>query len=1000
MKHRFNITVAAFGLWLAFSSLSAQVLLPTSANTHDKVSLNGKWKFKYIPSAETGVDSLFYQPGFDISQWGNIKTPGNWELQGFDEPIYGKTVKNATGLYRTDFVVPAGWQNNPVYLCFDGVSFGYKVWVNGKYAGEYASSFNRQTFDISNLISVGKTNALAVKVITHPKGWEFDTNDDWSLSGIIRDVTLFTLPPVHIKDLVVKTFVKDKKATLSVNTLIEQSFGKDFPQNLSLSARLLDATGKLVKEFPLTGVSVNWSSDTASFSQSVTLENPSLWTAETPDLYTLRLSLKVDTAEIQQYTERIGIREVSWTDGILKLNGTPIKLRGINHPDISPVNGRCITEAEMLTDLKLMQKANINFIRIAHYPPQARFLELCDSLGFYVMNEVPYGFGEEHLKKASYLSVLMQRVKATVWRDKNRPCVITWSVGNENPVTEIGLKTGRYVKQLDNTRPYCFPQYPSEFEKMLQNMPDSLDVLDDHYAAVSDLNKYVATIDRPLILGEYAHSLGLDFNSMEAVYETMYAHPKLAGGAVWSFMDQGILRKAPRKITKDEYTLYAWASPDSIYDTGGNQGTDGVVYANRIPQVDYWQVRKVYSPVKALDDTLQYKSGNQTFSVKLVNRFDFTNLSDVCCKWELIAGSKIVTSGTIPLNCMPHDTLPINIHAVLPPQPASPYYYLKLSFEDKANYRFYEKSYLIQTQERALLLDGIMAKNSAAPVTKDNVIVGDKYRFEFSKDSGSIQLKNKGGNLLIAAGPFARTGRKPSISQNAAVSKKNNEKHTIPTQYLWTKADVNVKTEDAHQLIMDYQFLPDTLSNSSIEGKVAYQFSDSGFIHVNYRFIPQGKAEALETGISFLVPAFLTEFRWVGNGPYEAYPGKTQLSEFGIYHLNSKDLYFAGNRQNVSCAVFSDAKGNGFAIIADKANISVERSREGLVVSHNAYVAGRFNKYKWPDDLYAFSDGKAITGSFTIVPLTTVWPKMLQALFGNYKKPGTPFQPFYHSYDQ
>ncbi len=993
-----NITLILW-LLLASNSLFAQVLMPTSAGKHDRLSLNGIWKFKYFPSAQTGTDSLFYQPGFDISAWSNIKTPGNWELQGFDEPIYGKNVKKATGLYCTNFAVPAKWKNNPVYLCFDGVSFGYTVWVNGKYVGEYASSFNRQTFEISAFVSVGKTNTLAVKVITHPKGWEFDTNDDWSLSGIIRDVTLFSLPTVHIKDLVVKTFVGNKKATIALNTLIEQNFGKALPKNLKILARLLNANGKLIKEFTLTSTSTKYSSDTASFSQSVNLENPILWTAETPYLYTLCVTLKRNNTEIQQYNERIGIREISWSDGILKLNGSSIKLRGINHPDISPVNGRCITETEMLEDLKLMQKANINFIRIAHYPPQARFLELCDSLGFYVMNEVPYGFGEEHLKKSSYLPVLMQRAKATFWRDKNRPCIIAWSVGNENPITEIGLKIGRCVKKLDNTRPYCFPQYPSEFEKMLQNMPDSLDVLDDHYATVLDLKKYVATIDRPLILGEYAHSLGLDFNSMQYVYETMYAHPKLAGGAVWSFMDQGILRKAPQKISKNEYTLYAWPDPDSIYDTGGNQGADGVVYANRIPQVDYWQVRKVYSPVVALNDTLQYKSGKQIYRIKLINRFDFTNLSEVSCKWELFAGQKSISLGTIPLNCMPHDTLQINIPMVLPNRPASPFYYLKLSFEDKTNYNFYEKSYSIQTQERSLLLYTIADKGTM-PVETGNIIESDKYRFEFSKDSGSIQLKNKGGNLLIASGPFARTGRKPSISQNAAMSKKNNESHAVFNQFLLKSSESKVNSEDSQQLIMEYKFSQDSLTKSIIAGKVAYQFSDSGFIHVNYNLMPQGNEEALETGISFLVPASLTEFRWVGKGPYAAYPGKDRLSEFGIYHLNSNDLYFAGNRQDVECAIFSDNKGNGFAIIADEANISVERTREGLLVSHNTHVAGRFNKYKWPDDLISLKNHKIIAGSFTIVPLTTEWPKTLQDLFGDSKKSATPFQPFYHSYDQ
>lgn len=985
---------------LLHTCLSAQVLMPTAGDGDNKMLLNGIWKFKYFTSSEIGADSLFYMPTFDDSNWSNIQTPGNWELQGFSELTYGREAKEATGLYRTNFSTPKAWDGNPIYICFDGVSFGYTLWVNGKYAGEYASSYNRQTFDITTLISQGKSNTLAVKVITRPKGWEFDTNDDWSLTGIFRDVTLFSLPMVHIKDLVVKTFVHRNEATLNVNTLVEKSFGKGNLNKYKISACLLDPSGNLIKEFSFTKGSKSLLSDTVYFSQSVAITNPLLWTAETPHLYKLKISLKEKNTVKQLYVERVGIREVTWDDGVLCLNGTPIKLRGINHPDISPVNGRCISEKEMLQDLKLMHEANINFIRIAHYPPHPRLLELCDSLGFYVMNEVPYGFGDQHLNDTTYLPILMQRAKATVWRGKNRPCIIAWSVGNENPMTEIGLKTGRYVKRLDDTRPYCFPQYPSEFEKMIQAIPDSLDVLDDHYATALDIERYITTIDRPLIVGEYAHSLGLDFNSMQAVFETMYAHPKLAGGAVWSFMDQGILRKSSKKISKNDYTLYVWPTSDTFYDTGGNQGADGVVYSNRVPQVDYWQVRKVYSPVKALDDMLYYKSVNQSCNIRLVNRYDFTNLSEVNCKWQLYADRQILDSGTVPLNCMPHDTITLKLNVVLPDKPTAAFYYIKLLFEDKMDYQFYEKTYPIQVSESYSMLAHFKDGSVTRPTKMGNTIFGDNYQFEFSNDSGSFQLINKDGNILITEGPYARTGRKPSISQIAAINKKNNEKHMISNQFLWTKAEADVKTEEDQELAIDYRYLPDTSNQSYISGEVAYHFADNGCIEVSYRFIPQGIEEALETGISFLIPSELTEFRWVGKGPYAAYPGKDRLSEFGIYHLNSNDLYYAGNRQAVDCAVFSDTIGNGLALIADKANVSVERTNGGIMVSHNSHVSGRFNKYKWPDDLLSFQDNMAIVGSFAIIPLSTEWPNTLKDLFGDFKKSAIPFQPFYHSYDQ
>ncbi len=193
---------------------------------------------------------------------------------------------------------------------------------------------------------------------------------------------------------------------------------------------------------------------TQTYYQRVKTDNPLLWTAETPALYTLQLELKDNQQHIQRYTERIGIREISWLNGILQLNGKPIKLKGVDHHDLSPVNGRAITNNELLKDLTVARDANINFIRTSHYPPNPRLPELCDSMGFYVMDEVPVGFGENHLTDTTYLNNLLTRAEATIARDKDHPCIIVWSVGNENPLTSIMLQTGNYVKSLDASGPF------------------------------------------------------------------------------------------------------------------------------------------------------------------------------------------------------------------------------------------------------------------------------------------------------------------------------------------------------------------------------------------------------------------------------------------------------------------------------------------------------------------------------------------------------------------
>ena len=740
--------------------------------------------------------------------------------------------------------------------------------------------------------------------------------------------------------------------------------------------------------------------DMLDFTKRLTIDNPCLWSAEYPNLYKLNLSLIDGDRVLQKYTERIGIRELSWENGILKLNGSPLKLRGVNHHDLSPVNGRAISDVELLEDLILMQKGNINLVRTAHYPPQPRLLELCDSLGMYVIDEVPIGYGDELLTDSTYLPILLRRAKATVDRDKNRPSVIIWSVGNENPLTDICITTGRYVKRLDKTRPYLFAQTPTVFKNMIKDgIPDSIDMLDYHYPLSEDIKEYAPIVKHPWIASEYAHSMGLDAGHLEAIYETIYKTPTMAGGAIWMFSDQGLLRESKSK-SENEPTSYAWASKDSIYDSNNIQGTDGIVYANRVPQVDYWEVRKVYTPVKALDDTLEYKSGRQNYNIRVNNRYDFINLKELDCKWQLLGDTTVLDSDIMHVSCEPHDTVTIGINTVLPEQPSANYYYIRLMFENREQYQVYEKVYQILSPQKTSFLNRLIANKKGKIVKSDSVVVSDKYSFNLVKDFSNFQIKNKKGNIIISEGLYAKVGRKPSLSERASkTSKRSKHLHTLWDQHLLSAPKNEIKDFNSNHLLVNSVYMVDSVTQKVVEGEIEYRFSDE-YVDINYSMLPKGDGESVEAGVSFLIPASFTEFRWIGKGPYEAYPGKERLSEFGFYHISSEDLYFPGNRQNVDCAIFSDKRGNGFALIADRANISVERSEKGIVVSHNAFITGRWNKYTWPTNMLDFKDGKILSGKFTIVPLTENWPSTICELFGNPTKVAVPFKPFYDSYDQ
>jgi beta-galactosidase len=553
-------------------------------------SLNGPWSFKYIPSLAPGADAGFHAATFDASAWKTLTVPANWELEGFGPLGYDKPeLKDGLGLYRRLFRVTPSWSGRRVCLRFEGVAYGFTVWVNGQEIGaSTASAYDRHTFDITDALhSDPQTdNVVAVQVTTKPFGWEFDVNDDWSLSGIYRDVTLFSVPFAHVRDLTATTKVTpDGKADLDVSVIVNQPGAK-------LRGKLLAPDGKTVREFKLEARAGD------TFGATVRVTKPKLWTAETPSLYRLQVTLSADGQPPQTVEQTIGLREVSIRDGVLLLNHRPIKLRGVNYHHLDPVRGRAITEADMRRDLELMRKANINHVRTAHYPPAPRLLELCDEMGFYVMDEAALGSrGYKLLKDPAYRDHILARTKPPILRDKNHASVIVWSIGNENPYEPVGVDAARYAKELDPTRPVCLPQTPSHFEESWRQFPEFLDNYSPHYPTNTELRGHAKNLKRPTIYSEFAHSWGLAFDQLQDQWDIMQATPEFTGGAIWMFQDQGLLRKSSKPFDPKKVGA-VWLDDKRFYDTHDGDGADGIVYSDRTPQSDYWQTRKVFSPVQ------------------------------------------------------------------------------------------------------------------------------------------------------------------------------------------------------------------------------------------------------------------------------------------------------------------------------------------------------------------------------------------------------------------
>lgn len=959
------------------------------------LSLNGSWHFKYVTGPELGADASFSDPDpAGAGAWPTITVPGHWELQGFAPPKYGKDQlegAGGTGLYRRNFRVPAAWQGQRVFLHFDGVLYGFDAWVNGTKVGSWASSYNPSAFDIIDAVNRQGDNVLAVRVTTRSHGWEFDVNDCWALSGIYRDVTLFAVPPAHFQSCIVQTrLAPNGSATLSVATRLSA--------DAVVHGRLLAPDGQAVGPlaFPADAAT--------SASAELKISKPQLWTAETPSLYTLELTLSSG----QKLSEKIGLREVRVVDGVLLLNGSPIKLRGVDHHDIWPEHGRVATMELMRRDLELMHAANINFVRTSHYPPDPRFLGLCDELGFYVMDEVSFGGGDKHLEDSGYAENLLTRARATIERDHNHPSVIVWSVGNENPNTPLTIATARRVKELDPTRPVCFPQTGHYFAGSYTNLPYDVDIYAPHYPKTPMVRDYAEKLTRPIIFTEYAHSLGLATDQIQAQWAIMQSSPRIAGGAVWMFQDQGILRTAEAGQTPEssnDLGNSVWPDAQHYYDTAGVRGMDGIVYSDRTPQVDYWQVRKVYSPVQITAQIAPARPGINHAALKVANRFDFRSLQGITLAWSLLRNGTAVENGSVLLKAAAHAAETVPLSFTLPADAGADVFTLDLYCAEGGTDSFYERSFRLDTLPANTTRIGQLATLRPAESlgldesAAETRITHPGFTLTVTRATGEITLRDPADRVL-AAGFFPHAGRR--FTQAEFMRAKGEKTWTGSFLRPATAPEVTAdRSAEGMVLSVRGRYPRPDSPEQSLEGGLRLLVQTNGTIEADYDFLSvKGGGMLLEAGLALIVPASASEFRWIGAGPYAGYPGKDALNEFGCFHLNRADLNFQGNRRHVELAMLTSPDGAGVALGGTDMDVAVEREGGNTILSHNALISGRGTKFEKPDTAIEAGDKLAIKGRFTLLPLATVWPSPLTKWFGPASAKVRVFQPYFHSYDQ
>lgn len=873
-----------------------------------KMSLNGKWNIKVIK----GIGDDKTVPAQD-NTWTNIDVPGCWEAYGLCKAKYSFP-DSLTGYYRTSFTIPDEWKGERIGIRLDGVLRGYDLWINNKYVGTWECGYNTCQFDITPYLQKKGKQELAMRVYSRFRGFEFDCYDDWVPMGIDRDVTLFAYPNTHISDIRV-----DTKMDGSVN--IDATIANARKDN-RLEYTLTDATGKIVAE-----------------GNRMKVANPHLWTAETPYLYTLTVKLKDKKNDIQTFTQKVGIREISIDGNLLKVNGKPVKLRGVTCHATDPKTVKVISEELTKKDMKLMKEASINFIRTSHYAREPRFYELADSLGFYVVNEASMGSrGEKNLKKADYQYNMKQRVASTMMRDKNHACVIVWSIGNENPLPNTCVKLGEYAKSLDCSRPICYPQKGSYFRSIgFEKFPKVADIYAPHYPTTSQIRDYYTKGDRPIIFTEYCHSLGISFEDHDRQWEIIEQTPCIAGGSVWEWVDQGM----PFKNVSKEFSIWrtdgseedqkVYTSTDCGFEMNGNQGTDGMLYADRTPLPNYYELQHNYARAFISD----VKEG----VLNIVNRFDFVNLKDyVTINWAQTNNGDTIARGAFSPNCEPRAKATYQ----LPIKDVDGFSLLIFDLSDKDGNHFLRQSFIINKPD-------IAWEGSGSPMD------------------------------MIQHGALVRAGRKVTMAERITEKGKYQTKYIVPIVNGEAKGELlNIKT--------DIQTATNAHGGIHIDGTLTNDTADC--------FIS-------ELGLAYLLDSNIDRAQWIGEGPYASYPGRRQANRYGVWALQKDDIYFEGNRMDVEACYLSDKDGNGIVIVADSTmNINFEQTDRGIIVTVNAAVSGQGPKFaRSAFKVWAYKS-ESRKCSFSMYRIKNgKLPEIANKLFSQPAYMVKPFKPFLTQYD-
>ena len=662
--------------------------IPFGEKAGDRMlSLNGEWRFRWTKRPEERVVA-FYRTDFNDAEWATLAVPANWEVNGYGTPIYVSAgypfkidppyvtrepkkdwttyeERNPTGQYRRTFVVPDDWLatasdgfpsgNGQTFLRFEGVMSAFYVWINGEKVGYSQGSMEPSEFNVTQYLKKGE-NQIAIEVYKYCDGSYLEDQDFWRFGGIHRAVLLYHTPDVRLRDVAVRTIplspsLWEGNWVLQINPQFSV-FNGETAEGYRLVATLMDGGLTVSSDLVAADEVLDLQHKAARMNEwypqrgyrkfnrmEMKVTNPKLWSVETPNLYTLLLELKAPNGKtVERVSQRVGFRDIRIAGGQLLINGTPIKIRGVNRHEHDPHRGRVMTEELMLKDLHLMKAANINAVRLAHYPNCPRWYELCDSIGMFVMDEADcetHGLRGTLASTPDWAEAFMDRVVRMAERDKNHPSIIFWSLGNESGYGPNHAAMAAWLHEFDLTRPVHYEGaqgnpdpstvdvisrfYPRVMQEYLNpGIPEGSDQERAENARWERLMEIANRTDdrctwvgsdggpRPVLTSEYAHCMGNALGNFKEYWDEINSHPRMLGGFIWDWVDQGIAFNEKLEMSDEKWS----GIPKGAILYGGDFGDkpnlnafcmNGIVMSDRTLTPKYYEVQAVYGGMSEQD---------------------------------------------------------------------------------------------------------------------------------------------------------------------------------------------------------------------------------------------------------------------------------------------------------------------------------------------------------------------------------------------------------------